>query len=280
MENTIYRETFVPRFRDADEDGTIGLKGYFNLFQDLTSAHMYCYGLGNDSLPKRTGCAWIFTKYKLHIYRKVDFSAPLKLETWVETVKSPLLVNHALHISAAKGEFDQEWLGRENGIGFPDLDAEFELVAAGRVETCPFHLKEQKLKRLSEICFEGDITNSREDGLSRFTRIARTKEGMEYRYTHTVNYTEIDGSEHMNNVKYIDLFLNAFSSDFHRKNQISDMELHFVNQCFEGEEIRVYSLEERITEEGKTTEEGGISSIRLLAVKENGLIAAAARWLF
>ncbi|MBR2275983.1 MAG: hypothetical protein IJ873_07995 [Lachnospiraceae bacterium] len=277
----VYSETFVPRFRDADEDGLIGAKGYFNLFQDLTSAHMYCYGLGNDALPERTGCAWIFTKYKLHIFKKVNFNAPLKVETWVETVKSPLLVNHALHISAAKGEFDPAELGKENGTGFQNLSADFELVAEGRVETCPFHLKEQKLKRLSEIDFEKDISSPRVNELPRFSRILRKEDGMEYRYTHKVTYTDLDRSEHMNNVKYIDLFLNAFSAEFHREHCISDMELHFVNQCFEGEEIRVYSIPETVsTDGGNRADMETNSAIRLLALKENGSAAAACRLIF
>ena len=249
----LYTEEFIPRFRDAEVDGLIGVRGYFNLFQDLTSAHMYQYGLGNDKLPERTGCAWIFTKYKLHVYSKSDFDTPLKMETWVEPVRSPLLVNHGLWISAGD-----------------------KLLAAGRVESCPFRLKEQKLVRLTDIDFQDDISYDRDDGLGRFTRVGRGIEGAAYRYTHTVRYTDLDKSRHMNNIKYIDLFLNAFSAEYFRTHFVTEMEVQFRSQCFEGEVLQVYAKEEEgIAADGEKT-----IVTKLQAVKEDGTIASIAVMTF
>ena len=239
----IYTEEFIPRFRDAEADGLIGVRGYFNLFQDLTSAHMYLYDMGNDKLPERTGCAWIFTKYKLHVYKKADFDTKLKMETWVEPVNSPLLVNHGLWISAGG-----------------------KLYAAGRVESCPFNLEGQKLVRLSGIDFSEDITYDREDGLSRFIRIGRSVENAEFVYTHTVRYTDIDKSHHMNNIKYIDMFLNAFSTEYFREHPVTEMELQYRTQCFEGEMLDIYMQRER----------DASGMIRLQAVKKDGTVASVA----
>lgn len=44
----------------------------------------------------------------------------------------------------------------------------------------------------------------------------------------------------MTNLKYVDLFLNAFDSRFFEEFQIGEFELHFLSQCFEREELHVY----------------------------------------
>ncbi len=243
----LYIEEAVPKFRDAEADGLLGIRGYFNLFQDLACIHMYQYDLGNDKLPERTGCAWIFTKYKLHVYKKSDFDTKLRMETWLEPVCSPLLVNRGMWVSAGD-----------------------ELYAAGRVETCPFNLREQKLVRLSEIGFRDDISFGREDGLSRFSRMGRFMDDLVFRYEHVVRYTDLDKSMHMNNIKYVDMFLNVFSSEYFRTHFVSEMEVQFRSQCFEGERLRVFSKEEGgLDEEGKKT-----SVTRLHALKDDGSVAS------
>ncbi len=246
LEGQLYTEEFIPRFRDAEADGLLGVRGYFNLFQDLTSAHMYHYGIGNDKLPERTGCAWIFTKYKLHVYRKADFDTPLRMETWIEPVRSPLLVNHGLCISAGG-----------------------EIYAAGRVESCPINLKEQKLVRLSAIGFKDDISLERDDGLGRFTRSGMLLKDPAFCYEHTVRYADLDKSRHMNNIKYIDMFLNAFSAEYFRENHVTEMEVQFRSQCFEGERLKVSSKEE-----DNAGQDEGLTTIRLQAVKEDGTLAS------
>ena len=50
----------------------------------------------------------------------------------------------------------------------------------------------------------------------------------------------MDKTGHMTNLKYVDLFLNAFDSRFFEEFQIGEFELHFLSQCFEGEELHVY----------------------------------------
>ena len=83
---------------------------------------------------------------------------------------------------------------------------------------------------------------------------------MEYRYTHTVRYADLDKMGHMTNLKYVDLLLNAFDSRFYKEHMVTDMEIHYVNQCFENEGIRVYA---------QTLED----CIWLLGMKEDGSIA-------
>ena len=96
-----------------------------------------------------------------------------------------------------------------------------------------------------------------------FQKLPVETDGMEYAYEHQVRYTDLDKSGHMTNLKYVDLFLNAFSSEFWDGFQIGEFELHFLDQCFEGEVIHVYKkVEDKM--------------IILLAVHENMSVCAVA----
>lgn len=220
----IFQKDYMQQFRDADADGTVGLRGYMNFFQDMATNYMHNLGKGNDTLPEEYGICWMYTKYRMHVEKQADFTAPLHMETWVEKEKPSIRLNQDLEIS-------------RNG----------ELFAVGRVESCLYNMNTGKLCRIADIDYPFETESDRELELSPFTRMKKDISDMEYCYSHMVRYTDLDKSRHMNNLLYINLFLNAFDSAFFEKNKISDFEIHYLNQCFEGEEIRVY---QKAAEEG------------------------------
>ena len=215
-ENAKFTKKFMPMFRDADARGLIGARAYVYYFQDIATEHLYHMGKGNDTLPEQYGMAWIYTKYRLHIWKQTDFSRPLCLETWIEK-QDRLRIWQDLKISDGS-----------------------EICALGRLESCVFHLAKQTIGRLSEIEMPADAVCGERPELAPFARIEKETEGMEYVYSHIVRYSDLDKSRHMANLRYINLMENAFTPEFHMQHSIKDLELHYIAQCFCGDEIRVY----------------------------------------
>ncbi|MDE7352903.1 MAG: hypothetical protein K2O06_07615 [Acetatifactor sp.] len=213
----IFRKNYLPQFRDADRDGQVGLRGYMNYFQDMATHYMHNIQKGNDTLPEEYGIVWMYTKYRMHISRKIKFTGELNMETWIPEGKSSAVIHQNLLIS-------------KDG----------EECARGCVESCLYHLSKKRLVRLKEIDFPADIAESIQSGMQEFQKLPVDLDGMEYIYTHQVRYTDLDKTGHMTNLKYVDLFLNAFDSKFFEEFQIEEFELHFLDQCFEGESIHVY----------------------------------------
>lgn len=234
----VFEKEIMPQFREADADGLVGLRGYLNYFQDVATHYMHNLGKGNDTLPEEYGICWMYTKYKMQIRKRADFTSTLRLETWMEKGKSSAIANQGLILS-------------RNG----------EIFARGRLESCLYDMNRKRLTRLSAVDFPtAEAMEDRRVELGAFIRPAKQTEDMTYSYTHTVRYTDLDKSGHMTNLQYIQLLLNAFSSAYFRKNEITDFEIHYLSQCFEGEEIRVYQ---------KAAEEG----IRLTGAHADGTAA-------
>ncbi len=214
-----FENEFWPQYRDADEDGLIGLRGYMNYFQDITSHHLFALGSGNKHILPKYGKIWLITKYKLKILKKVVFTNEnLRLKTWIEKTTSPVVVNQLFCVYK-----------------------EDELYAYGKLELCTVDFETHKLSKLKDINFDRDNMTPSPEGIDiKFDRINDKNLVEEYSHTHEVRYTDVDNSKHMNNLAYISMFLDHFECSAYGDIKVKDFSINYVNQSFQGEKIRIF----------------------------------------
>ena len=211
-----YTLNFQPRFSESEIDACIGARGYLYYFQDGSARHFCSFGKGNDRVPGEYGICWILSKYHLKVVRRAPIANELQLETWFEPSKSPVRLRPNLRITSGG-----------------------ELCALGQMELCLASVEEGRLVRLSEIDFPASEYEHCEIEVPKVRKLKVEEEGMELAYTYTVRYSDLDNNRHMNNLHYVDLVENAFSSDFYEEHPVAEMELEYVEQCYEGEAIDV-----------------------------------------
>ncbi len=216
-----FEQILMPQYRDADPDGLIGLKGAMHSFQDIHTWFMHSIHKGNDELPEQYGCAWVYTRCLVSLVRKVDYTEPMALQAWMEPYRQPVLVN-------------VDMLLCQHGA----------VAAMGKIENCVFSLERQRPRRLSDIGFPSDIPEVIPNSIPDFTPLEKTAEGMTERYVRSVRYSDLDKSDHMTNLKYIDLFQDAYDKAFWKRFNANRMEICFLSQCREGERLSVMSREE------------------------------------
>ncbi len=216
VRNMAFEKEYMPQFRDAEESGLVGIKGYMNYFQDMVTHYMHNLGKGNDTLPEEYGITWLVTKYKMKVLKAADYTAPIQLKTWIEPGHMTATLRMGLVISRAD-----------------------EIYAKGSVECALLDIKKQTLTRLSAIDFPTDLAEDESDGMGRFRRFKKDVSAMQTVYTHRVRYTDLDKANHMTNLKYVDLFLNAFDGKFYRAHPVTDFEIHYLDQCREGASLEV-----------------------------------------
>ncbi len=233
-------QTVMPQFRDADEDGLIGIRGCMRCFQDIHTWYMHSLGKGNDELPEQYGAAWIYTRYQIRLHRKMNYSGPLTLSTWIEPGRQPARV--ILNVTVGQAG---------------------DLTAQGRLESCIYSLSRRCPLRLSAVEFPDNLAENLPHEIPAFRKLAKNAEGMEPRYQRTVRVSDLDKSRHMTNLRYIEMFQDAYDSAFWESFRPNEMGICFLSQCMEGEILTV-----------KSREEG--SSVYLAAQHRNGSTAAVA----
>ena len=213
-------QTFQPQYRDADPDGLIGLKGAMHYFQDIHTWFMHSIHKGNDELPEKYGSAWVYTRYLVSLTQKIDYTDSITLDAWMEPYRQPVLVNVNMIL-------------RQHG----------HVAAMGKIENCIFSLERQRPQRLSAIEFPEGIPEEIPNSIPEFIRLEKTAEGMTEKYTRTVRCSDLDKSNHMTNLRYIDMFQDAYDKAFWNQFSAKQMEICFLSQCREGEALSVRSRE-------------------------------------
>ncbi len=213
----VFEVEFWPQFRDADHDAKIGLRGIMNYFQDITSHQMFELEFGNYFIRNNFNKVWFITKYKLVINERIEFGDKLTMKAWIDEQSSPVLMNQSFCV--ARGE---------------------KIYAYGRVELCLVDLTTEKLSKLSSIEFPHKYADVAKFEDVKFGRIKNKIENKEYCYEHIVRYNDIDETNHMNNLAYVSMIVNVFDTEFFKEHEIGGFEIHYVNQCFEGDKIKIY----------------------------------------
>ena len=237
-----FTQITMPQYRDADEDGLIGLRGVTRYCQDIHTWYMHSVNKGNDVLPEQYGAGWIYTRYRVQVCHKMDYTDQLSLRTWMEPYRQPVLVNINVEIT----QHDR-------------------IAATGKLETCLFSLTRQRPLRLSAVEFPENFAEDLPNTIPDFSRLEKTADGMESRYIRTVRTSDLDKNRHMNNLRYVEMFQDAHDSAFWDAFQAKELEICFLSQSREGEALSVRSIV-------------GDKSVRLAALHEDGTLASVAEF--
>jgi len=216
-----FQQNFLPQFRDSDPDGLIGLRGCLRWFQDIHTWYMHAIDKGNDVIPEQYGAAWVYTRYRVRLFHKLDYTQNVDVTTWMEPYRQPVLVKQDIAI-------------RQHG----------RMAAQGKLECCLFSLSRQRPLKLSAVEFPEGMPEVIEADIGDFEVVRRTTEGMEPRYRRAVRYADLDKNRHMTNLRYIEMFQDAFDSAFWEAFRPAEVQINFLSQSQEGEELTVYSAVE------------------------------------
>jgi acyl-ACP thioesterase len=201
---------------------------------------MHSIHKGNDELPEQYGAAWVYTRYHVSLKNKLDYTDSAQLSTWMEPYRQPVLVN-------------LNFILRQHG----------QLAATGKLENCVFSLVRQRPLRLSAIDFPENFAEDIPNDIPDFIRLEKSTEGMTERYRRTIRMSDLDKSNHMTNLRYIDMFQDAYDAAFWKTFDPKEMEISFLSQCREGEVLTILSKQNE-------------NEIALAAIHSDGKIASVA----
>lgn len=211
MRNRLEKQVIVP-ISWCDNHSQLNITGIFNLFMDLATEHGDEIGLGMDRLAEK-GLFWVASKTKIKITQKPQMLKSVTAATWPEK-PSRIRCNRYYSITDNVNmlvEGKTEWVMVEIESGRPaKIDSAYPID----MEHCPDVVCETPFCRLS-------------------TNFDECEELAGY----TVCSTDIDVSQHMNNVAYIRAVLGCFSTKEIDDMNICEIDVSYRLQCYEGEKL-------------------------------------------
>ncbi len=203
--------------------GTNGRLSTLGAFQVVENALTELTGeLKIDGITEKEkyNAIWVFVKTRIKFFSSILWNEKLSVTSFISFK------------SLAKINFDVE---AKNAVG--------ELVFYARVEACALDIATMRIRKLVSVGVDETMQAETPTMDVEFANANYTN--FEKKETIRVRSTNIDMSHHTNNLEYIRFILNTYSVSELETKIVKEMEVVYVNQSFENDELDVLKLSEQ-----------------------------------
>ncbi len=238
MNNKLIRKITVP-VSQSDSTGRMSIPGIFAFLMDMASDHACQINMGMDALAKE-GVIWLAVKTKLKIHSRPETFTDIIATTW----------------PAQPGRIRCDRLYK--------VEQDGQLIIEAKNEWAIFQPATAKLMKLETI-YPKELVHHEEIVCEQpYAKLKEDFGDCETMATYTVKSTDLDTSQHMNNVQYIRAVFGAFTSAQLADMDIDCVDISYKNQCYEGE---LLTLKKKNVENG----------FEIGIIRENGTAGAIVR---
>lgn len=210
-------KTIRIEYSDVDTNLNLSTFSATNMVQNIMTELFDNIGITNMILKKHYNAAWVISKLKIHFN------------------KHPFL-NDKVHATAFVADNSKIRLCLESNF----CDENKNTLFLAKQEICPMDLSTRKVRRLQSIDYPFDLELHDNIFNSPFLKLNLNSDDFESYNSYTVAHLDIDFTRHVNNASYVRFLLNTFNSDFFDDNVITDLDIQYVNECREGDLLRIY----------------------------------------
>ena len=220
MEN-IYEQTVEIKTDHVDCENYYSLIGIMSHIQDVVNEHTFSLGVDFDNMTQKSNAFWVILKMKLKIFKYPRWTDKVKVKTYP---LPPSLVR----------------CDRESVI----TDGSGGIVAVSSGEWCILDMDTKRPRKISTCCYPVELVHDMPRVLpERAERLVCDFSESDLCYEKTVRYSDLDLNYHTNNISYTKFALDSFSAEFFRNKVISEYDINFENQSYEGDVIGIYRKE-------------------------------------
>lgn len=214
--NSFYEELKLVNAYDVDLNNKLKLNALFNYLQETASNHADKLKLGfSDLIVQDLG--WVLSWAKVEISSFPGFGETIKVKTWPKC-RYKL---YSMRDFIVTGE-------KENIL--------FKVSTAWLM----INVKTKRIfdtrSLIQQIYYQED--QEAVNDLPEKMTIGTEKTNL---FVKKIRYTDLDINQHVNNTKYIELVLDSFSPEYHRKHNLQSLTISFNSECFYDDEIEIRS---------------------------------------
>lgn len=213
-----YSEETKVMLSRCDSTKRLSIPDTFAIFMDIATKHADILKVSDREFGPK-GLFWIVVRTKVHFCFRPKLMDNITVTTWPETA------------------------GRVRCVRDYIIESGGKTAVVGKSEWAVIELESGKLQPTRDI-YPDDIEIVDDIcPIEPFSRVNVDFSAAETFAEYCVNSTDIDFGGHMNNAAYIRALASVFSSEQWNKMDISDIEITYKNQCYEGDVLELRKLE-------------------------------------
>lgn len=213
----IYQKQQIVGSTQVGADANLSTLGIFGLVESAITEGMGMLHIDGMTVRREYNAFWVFTKNRIKILDGANWGDVLTAQSFIS------------NISLVKLDVDTV-LKKSDG----------SIVAYSRCEMCALDVETGRIRRTSSVGVNESIVA--ETPLMDVSFEKLDDGDMQLVDTVTVRSTNIDFSQHCNNVEYLRFVLNTYAVSEIVSKPIKEMEVDYVNQSYEGDALSVYKL--------------------------------------
>ncbi len=199
-----------------DPKGKAQLFTICNYLQEAASMHASHAGLGFDDMMSRNQ-VWVLTRLKVEIDQYPAWNDRLNLQTWSRGNEGIFYLRDFIIQDKNDNTIiraTSSWAAINIKTRRPELVDGLEIKLYGQKDRIALD------KRLEKLPLLKNKTLLKE---------------------YEVQYTDIDIVYHVNNVKYIEMLINAFPLEQHKTNKVKSLEVNYLGETGYGEIMQIFT---------------------------------------
>ena len=212
--NEIFSKTFTVSSTETDLNDQMRPAAVLSRFQELGTQHASILNMDRDYLVRNYHACWLLARVWYQLYRPLHEGEEVTVHTWCRGAGG-LIVYRDYDIYVGEeyvGEGVAAWV-------IADLDTR-TMLRPGSVENIAIYEPPKSVKEKQ-------------------LRLIRTPKERVKIYDRTVRLSDLDINGHMNNTKYADVILDAFTPGEFENTFISQFQLNYSQECRYGETVEL-----------------------------------------
>lgn len=212
--NPIWETTTKVRAFEVDANDRLKVNTILDYFQDAASNDAERLNFGYTNFVPM-GLTWVLSWAKFEFIKFPKFSDEIKIQTW--------------------GKKQFKLFSMRDYLLF---NSEDEIICKGTSAWLLIDSKSLRPKILPQLFPEIQMLDSK-DALPDLPQKIIPPSKTENIYSTKIRYSDIDLNQHANNAKYIELMLDCFDQEFHKKHSMKSLTVSYNAQSKYGDEIQL-----------------------------------------
>ena len=216
MENDYKRKFFVS-YTNADRNIKLSALDSIAFTQDMMTEYFGFLKSDSIILKNENNAIWVLTKTKVHFN---------KYPTWRDIIEGKVFT------------VDVKPIRVETEIQFKDENGDILFYA--NQESCAIDLTDRKIRKINTVNYPTNLETKKGINKEKYLRLKEEFSEEDKVYEQKIYSSDIDFSYHTNNVVYVRYIFNTMSCEFLDQCQITDFEIHYINETREGQTLKIY----------------------------------------